>query len=102
MEQEYELRLLGKEVGGGGGLAGICDGRLMFGRDRRLQTVKELFRLCSVSRPLCDALTRAERRSHSGAVVRCSVSGLVLIIIPDLGLIRATQDIPMDRAQCGF
>lgn len=30
------------------------------------------------------------------------VVGLVLIIIPDLGLIREKQDIPTDRTECGF
>lgn len=55
----------------------------------------------SLSRSLwCVNTGRAAIRQR--AVVRCSVSGLVLIIIPDLGLIRATQDIPMDRTQCGF
>lgn len=62
---------------------------------------KDLFQLCSVSRSFwCVNVGRAAIRQH--AFVCCPVSGLVLIIIPDLGLIRAMQDIPMDRTQCGF
>lgn len=63
MEQEYELRLFGGGVGGGE-LAGICDGSLMFGRG--LSTAnKKSFLKSVLSLALCDVLTRGERRSDS-------------------------------------
>lgn len=73
-------------------VAGNCNTINIFDHNDQLQTAFLHMLLCDVS------------HGENGYqwVVCWYVLSLVLIIIPDLELIRAMQDIPMGRTQCGF